>query len=237
MKPGMVLRVTNAAGSEDMRVSFLDPDEPDVAAWVVRGIKGVTVPVNDGDIAKAYIAPIQNATSYPEGFQWQLGASGIGLIFRVPDSNEKPFMVGDTIDVTAPGLVLEERELAKHVAQDTTSIAKFGKLPWPGIRNAKFLGYRPAQEAGRRAVRDNAWPHYGIEASGPLALLPLLNSAGLVIDADQLQSQVGASPNGDVPPLAPDTLQGVAAVVRSYTANPYDDTLTMELRAINAHDY
>ena len=236
MKPGMVLRVANASGIEDMRVAYLDPDKPTTDAWVWRGVGGTVIPLSTGDIVKAYIAPIQNA-AWPKGTTWQLGASSVALTFTVPEGVEYPFMVGDLIEVVAPGLVLESREFAKQVAQDTASIAKFGKLPWPGIRNAKFLGYRAAAEVGRRAVADYAWPHFLFEASAPFAMVPVLNTAGLVIDARLLQSQVLSSPNGDVPPIAPDTLQGVAAVVRAYQVNPSDDSMTLTMRAIQPHDY
>ena len=43
------------------------------------------------------------------------------------------------------------------------------------------------------------------------------------------------NPNGDETPVTPDTAKGIACVVRAFTYHPIDDTLTIELRAVNPH--
>lgn len=237
---GTVLSISSAGGMEEMRVKeVLDAD----SVTVIRGVGGTPVVAHAvDDVVRAYWAPIQNAT-WPAETLFPIGGTGLSLKIRLP-AIEKPFMVGDSIDVVCNGLEIERLELAKQIAQNKTSIQKYGRRPFPVARDSRFLGYRQALEVAKRMVADFAFPHFQMQADGPLVDIPVLVTGGtqtasfyLIEDPHLLPSDASTeSPNGDDPPASPDTTTAVASDVRAFSIDPFKDRMTLELRGYNQHD-
>jgi len=232
LSAGMVLRYE---GGEEARVlQVLNATQ----ALVRRGIGGTTpyLHVLD-DAVQGLWAPIVSA-DFPDGFRFNIGGTGVSLRFAdLPDPGEPPFMVGDTIEIVCPGLVLEAQDKAKIISYNAPSIQIYGKLPWSNSRQSRFAGYRQAQESCKRIVKDFGFPHFDLTCDMPLRWLPDINEGYLVEDLEGAlpRASSATSPNGDNPPVSPDTVAAVGAMVEGYTIDPLNDRLTLNMRAINAH--
>lgn len=245
---GMVMRIVDELGFEEVRVlGFADAASPSTLS-VVRGVGGTT-PYDHSAAATPSAclplwAPIEN-TDWPPGAAFAVGGVGVDLLLDI-DIDEQPWMVGDEIDIVCPGLKLEEQEGAKAISFNQDSIVRFGKIPFPAARDTRFLGFRQAIEVTRRSVSDFGLPHFPIAADGPFCMIPTLLRPVYVMDLRgvlPLPKSGGlplssASPNGDDPAVAPDLAgRAIACYVRGYTVNPYNDTMSLDLRAVNPHVY
>ena len=229
---GAIIRTAGTGAPEDMRVTA---SVSDTQVTVKRGAGGSAISDHGiGTRLQVFWAPIENST-WPIGSVFMVGDTNIGLRVNLP-AEEKPFMVGDEIDLVAPGLVLEDQELATIVSESQLSRLRHGRLPFPETRSSRFLGYRQTLEANKRIIRDFADPHFKIEARGKLTAVPAVNEAFELQDEEILPSpSASASPNGDFIPASLDSTKGIAVVVRGYRYDLSSDQLTLSLRAWNGH--
>ena len=232
-----MLRVVSAAGSEDLRVTSV------VSATQVtarRGCGGTTVRAHSvGDVVQVFYAPILN-TTYAAGILYPIGGTGVSLSLTPPPKEgstvrEQPFVLGDTIDLVCPGLMLETQGQATVVAMDEASIRVAGRKEWRGAAKARLLTFAQAREVAQRIVADYAKARWLVTTDGPCVRLPALGETYLVREDRLLPWAMGSNPNGNATPVAPDTTTAVACSVRAYDVDPLQDTLRMTLRALNSH--
>jgi hypothetical protein len=195
-----------------------------------------------GSVFKGYVAPIENTVDQPRGKLFAVGTTGVHLLFEVPQStastrDEEPFLVGDEIDVTCPGLGLEPMRGSIVVAVDQKSINDHGKHPWTPVRASRFFTPPEAQEAVQAVIRDNAEPRYTLTLHGPWVLLPRFEDLYRVHDPETLPRVGSANPNGDVTPVSPDTNTAIAVIVRGYTLDPVTGALQVQAKAKHPHPW
>jgi hypothetical protein len=245
LSKGMVVRVESTAGIEEMRVLYIEDPLGNDDVRVVRGING-TVGVNHpvGSAVKCYWAPIQNTDWSADTF-FPIGGTGISVRVDL-DPNEMPFIPGDTIEIVAPGLTLEQQAMAKVVSFNNDSILRYqNNIPWSIARDTRFLAFRPAVEVAKRMVRDLGFGKKAVSGKGPLRLIPVLGDPCFLTNTRGVLRQptdpvtgatiTAASPNGDNPPVAPDTAKKIAAYIRGFSVNPISDRVTVDFKAVNKH--
>lgn len=206
------------------------------------GTTGTTDASNTNAVVSAYLAPIIN-DEFPRGTVFWIGGTGIGIQVDVPDPQtlgpivETPFMVGDEIEITADGLILQQQDMAKQIAANRDSIATFGILEYRPGRRSPFLDYTRARATARRIVESYAFPHFMITADLPLTVLPKLDQCYLVEDSRILPYDAAGNAQGDNPAVAPDTARAIAFVVRGFNVDPVTGRAQLTLRAVHPHDY
>lgn len=246
-QPGTILR-TRLASSPVGDPEHLVTEVVNGTDWKGRrlGSGGDALAIAQYAPIRGYLAPIIDPTEFPDGHVFWIGDTGLGLIFRVEARQdifrglvETPFMVGDEIDVTAEGLVLDEQELDKAIGNNNDSQAKFRTIPYRSARSSKFLNLRRARELAQRIVVQYGFPRYRLEVDLPLTFVPKLEDCYLVEDHEILPWTTLINAQGDdaSSPVAPDTARAIAFTVRGYTIDPIQGRLRVSLRAVNPHAY
>lgn len=235
-----LLRIGTLATYEDIRlVSNLDIGDGKTVLALSFACGGTTRSAHSvGDPVKAYWAPVVNA-DFPAGTLFGIGASGIQARLEMPGTStsvhEPPVMIGDEIDITCPGLTLQQDAHATVVEQDVPSQTLYQRRPWKG-QDSPLLTFVQAVEVAKRRLRDFAYPRRLPHITGPDQVTPSLQDPYLVRDYAELPWVQGVTtPNRDAwaSPATGDTTTAILARVRGHRRMVFSDSLEIDFRAVN----